>query len=95
MFVSRIYRGLCATCGNTVICTYAKEADQPVTACEEFDGYAMTRPIACGGYLSPLAKSWVRSEEECYSGEDGLCGTCGARRSCAGEPGKSSCADYR
>ena len=95
VLMNRVYRGLCSTCSNSVICTYARETGRPVTGCEEFEGYTMTRPISCGGFLSPLARSWVRPEEEVYSGAAGLCGTCAARATCTGEPTQSTCSNYR
>lgn len=95
MFVSWIFKGLCSTCSNSTTCTYGREAGRPVTECLEFDGFPMSRPIALGGHLSPLARSWVRPAEESYSGAPGLCGTCNARTACSPEPDKSACTDYR
>ncbi len=95
MFVSGIFRGLCVTCGNNTICTYERNAGQPVTDCLEFEPFPMSRPMAQGGNMSPLAKSWVRRAEEAYAGEPGLCGTCNGREGCVPEANKSACVNYR
>ncbi len=91
MFLPR-NSGVCAACGKSLVCTYSKDKGRPVTSCEDFDGYEMSGPAS--GVISPLAHSWIVSEEETFSGGDGLCGTCRNQSECR-QTDKTDCSNYR
>ena len=82
-------QGLCSTCNKNNACSHAKDTEQPVLQCEEFDGYAADPARAKG-------KTTIGEKD---SGKyKGLCANCGIRETCTypkPEGGVWHCEEYR
>lgn len=83
--VTAFAKGLCAQCNLASTCTFPRNENRPIVACEEFDGEGKPQKLRLVGAL--LSSVDARSGAETSSGanvrhERGLCSTCEKRESC-------------
>ena len=72
------YRGLCGTCKNNAHCTFARNINEPVLQCEEFDGCVAAPSMNI--FTKKTVEITVKKEDaEEYKG---LCVNCANREEC-------------
>lgn len=88
------YRGLCACCENSLVCTYQRDPDQPVLMCEEFVAHSNLQVEIRFRYVGEAPQQPERDDTERYKG---LCVNCERRRDCSyakTEEGVWHCDEY-